>query len=96
MAQAGGVTGSLSPKGRISPSAGLVTVALCGLTTAGRNRLTGIGQWVKRALHTVRTNLAALRYAANAPLEDAGYLHLPEGRRDHAKVTETLYRHDLI
>jgi hypothetical protein len=38
-----------SPQGRIYPLASLVAVALCGLTVAGHDRLTGIGQWVKRA-----------------------------------------------
>jgi predicted transposase YbfD/YdcC len=38
-----------SPQGRIYSLASLVAVALCGLTVAGHDRLTGIGQWVKRA-----------------------------------------------
>jgi len=42
------------------------------------------------------TNLATLRSAIKAALKDAGYLHVPEGRRDHTKVTETLYLHELI
>lgn len=42
------------------------------------------------------TNLATLRSAIKAALTDAGYLHVPEGRRDHTGVTETLYLHELI
>jgi hypothetical protein len=38
-----------SPQGRIYTLASLVAVALCGLTCAGHDRLTGIGQWIKRA-----------------------------------------------
>lgn len=38
-----------SPQGRIYSLASLVTVALCGMTVAGHDRLTGIGQWIKRA-----------------------------------------------
>ena len=38
-----------SPQGRIYPLASLIAVALCGLTVAGHDRLTGIGQWIKRA-----------------------------------------------
>ena len=38
-----------SPQGRIYSLASLVAVALCGLTAAGHDRLTGVGQWVKRA-----------------------------------------------
>src|SRR5512140_317182 len=38
-----------SPQGRIYPLASLVAVSLCGLTAAGHDRLTGIGQWIKRA-----------------------------------------------
>ena len=41
-------------------------------------------------------NLATLRSAVKAALKNVGYLHVPEGRRDHTTVTETLYLHDLI
>ena len=37
------------PQGRIYPLDSLIAVALCGLTAAGHNRLTGIGQRVRRA-----------------------------------------------
>ena len=42
------------------------------------------------------TNLATLRSAIKAALKDVGCLHVPEGRRDHTKVTETLYLHGPI
>jgi predicted transposase YbfD/YdcC len=41
------------------------------------------------------TNLATLRSAIKAALKDVGYLYVPEGRRDHTTVTETLYLHGL-
>ena len=42
------------------------------------------------------TNLATLRSAVKTALKSVGYLYVPEGRRDHANVTETLYLHGLI
>lgn len=42
------------------------------------------------------TNLATLRSAIKAALKDVGYLYIPEGRRDHTQVAETLYLHGLI
>jgi predicted transposase YbfD/YdcC len=42
------------------------------------------------------TNLATLRSTVKAALKDVGYLYAPEGRRDHTKVTEALYLHELI
>lgn len=42
------------------------------------------------------TNLATLRSAVKAALKSVGYLYVPEGRRDHTKVTDTLYLHGLI
>ena len=38
-----------SPRGRIYPLACLVAVALCAFTAAGNDRLTAVGQWIKRA-----------------------------------------------
>ena len=38
-------------------------------------------------------NLATVRAAIIAALEDAGYLHIPEGRRDHTTPAETLRLH---
>jgi predicted transposase YbfD/YdcC len=38
-----------SPQGRIYPLACLVAVALCALSAAGHDRLSAVGQWVKRA-----------------------------------------------
>ena len=38
-------------------------------------------------------NLATIRAAIIAALKDAGYLYIPEGRRDHATPAETLRLH---
>ena len=35
-------------------------------------------------------NLATIRAAVTAVLKDAGYLHIPDGRRDHTTSAETL------
>jgi predicted transposase YbfD/YdcC len=40
-------------------------------------------------------NLATIRAAVIAALKDAGYLHIPEGRRDHTAPAETLRLHHL-
>ena len=40
-------------------------------------------------------NLATIRAAVIAALKDAGYLHVPEGRRDHTTPAETLRLHYL-
>jgi predicted transposase YbfD/YdcC len=40
-------------------------------------------------------NLATIRAAIIAAIKDAGYLHIPEGRRDHTTVAETLHLHRL-
>jgi predicted transposase YbfD/YdcC len=40
-------------------------------------------------------NLAAIRAAIIAALKDAGYLHVPEGRRDHTTPAEALRLHGL-
>ncbi len=40
-------------------------------------------------------NLATIRAAVIAAIKDAGYLHVPEGRRDHATPAETLHLHGL-
>ena len=40
-------------------------------------------------------NLATLRAAITAALKDAGYLHIPEGRRDHTTPAETFRLHGL-
>ena len=40
-------------------------------------------------------NLATIRAAITAALKDAGYLHVPEGRRDHTTPAETLRLHGL-
>ena len=38
-------------------------------------------------------NLATIRAAITAAIKDAGYLHVPEGRRDHTTPAETLRLH---
>jgi predicted transposase YbfD/YdcC len=40
-------------------------------------------------------NLATIRAAIIAAIKQAGYLHIPEGRRDHTTPAETLYLHGL-
>ena len=40
-------------------------------------------------------NLATIRAAIITALKDAGYLHIPEGRRDHSTPAETLCLHGL-
>jgi hypothetical protein len=40
-------------------------------------------------------NLATIRAAIIAALKNAGYLHIPEGRRDHTTPAETLRLHRL-
>jgi hypothetical protein len=40
-------------------------------------------------------NLATIRAAIIAAIKDAGYLHIPEGRRDHSTPAETLRLHGL-
>src|SRR6266700_7918874 len=47
-----------SPRGRIYPLACLVAVALCAFTAAGNDRLTAVGQWIRRAS---QQDLARLR-----------------------------------
>jgi predicted transposase YbfD/YdcC len=40
-------------------------------------------------------NLATIRAAVIAAIKEAGYLHIPEGRRDHTTPAETLRLHGL-
>jgi hypothetical protein len=40
-------------------------------------------------------NLATIRAAIIAAIKDAGYLHVPEGRRDHTTPAEALRLHGL-
>ena len=47
-----------SPQGRIYPLACLMAVALCAFAAAGNDRLTAVGQWIKRAS---QQDLAQLR-----------------------------------
>lgn len=41
-------------------------------------------------------NLATLRATVIAAIKDAGYLYIPEGRRDHIRPIDALYLHELI
>src|SRR2546429_2333492 len=47
-----------SPRGRVYPLACLVAIAVCAFTAAGNDRLTAVGQWIKRAS---QADLARLR-----------------------------------
>src|SRR5689334_21990098 len=47
-----------SPLGRVYPLACLVAIALCAFTAAGNDRLTAVGQWIRRA---GQADLARLR-----------------------------------
>ena len=40
-------------------------------------------------------NLATIRAAIIAAIKDVGYLHVPEGRRDHTTPAEALRLHGL-
>ena len=40
-------------------------------------------------------NLATIRAAIIAAIKDAGYLHIPEGRRDHTTPAEAIHLHGL-
>lgn len=41
-------------------------------------------------------NLATVRAAVIAAIHDAGYLYVPEGRRDHLQPLDALYLHELL
>ena len=43
----------------------------------------------------IAANLATIRAAITTAIKDAGYLHIPEGRRDHNTPAETLRLHGL-
>ena len=47
-----------SPRGRVYPLACLIAIALCAFTAAGNDRLTAVGQWIRRAS---QQDLARLR-----------------------------------
>jgi predicted transposase YbfD/YdcC len=47
-----------SPQGRVYPLACLIAIALCAFTAAGNDRLTAVGQWIRRAS---QQDLARLR-----------------------------------
>jgi predicted transposase YbfD/YdcC len=48
-----------SPRGQIYPLACLIAIALCALTAAGNDRLTAVGQWIKRASQAFLARLRA-------------------------------------
>ena len=59
---------------------------------------TGRGATFSEDTATSRTgsgpaNLATIRAAVIAAIKDAGYLHIPEGRRDHTTPAEALRLH---
>jgi hypothetical protein len=54
-----------SPRGRISPLACLLAIAVCAFTAAGNDRFTAVRQWIRIAS---QANLARLR-AAWDPLD---------------------------
>ncbi len=60
-----------SARGRIYPLPCLVAVAVCALTAAGHDRLTAVGQWIKRAgqqdLARLRLPWDAMAGAAQVP-----------------------------
>ena len=47
-----------SPRGRVYPLACLIAIAVCAFTAAGNDRLTAVGQWIRRA---GQADLARLR-----------------------------------
>ena len=51
-----------SPQGRVYPLACLVAIALCAFTAAGNDRLTAVGQWIKRASQDDLARLRAPQY----------------------------------
>ena len=71
-----------SPQGRIYSLASLIAVALCGLTVAGHDRLTGIGQWIKRSSAQERRRLGL----AWDPM--TGQYRVPTRRRSARRWTD--------
>ncbi len=49
-----------SPRGRVYPLACLVAIALCAFTADGNDRLTAVGQWIRRASQSDLARLRAL------------------------------------
>jgi DDE_Tnp_1-associated len=81
-----------SPQGRIYPLACLIAIALCAFTAAGNDRLTAVGQWIRRA---GQADLARLR----APWDPtAGRCRVPRspavgGQRAVAAIKDAGYLH---
>lgn len=54
------------------------------------------GSWPSRKrAGRITVNLATISAAVIAALKGAGYLHIPEGRRDHTTPAKTLRLHGL-
>jgi hypothetical protein len=58
VAEAGDAAGPALAAGRVYPLACLIAIALCAFTAAGNDRLTAVGQWIRRAS---QADLARLR-----------------------------------
>jgi hypothetical protein len=61
-----------SPRGRIYPLACLIAIALCAFTAAGNDRLTAVGQWIKRASQADLARLRAPVGPDGRPVPGAG------------------------
>ena len=75
-----------SRQGRIYPLACLIAVAVCAFTAAGNDRLTAVGQWIRRAS---QADLARLR-APWDPL--AGRYRAPDEKTSTAGTSWTTSR----
>jgi hypothetical protein len=51
--------------------------------------------WTRTVCRHGPANLATIRAAIIAAIKDAGYLHIPEGRRDHTTPADALCLHSL-
>jgi hypothetical protein len=67
--------------------------ARSGIVARGRAR--GRVRSGRRGSGRGPANLATIRAAVIAAVKNAGYLHVPEGRRDHATPAEALHLHGL-
>jgi hypothetical protein len=61
-----------SPRGQIYPLACLIAIALCAFTAAGNDRLTAVGQWIKRASQADLARLRAPVGPDGRPVPGAG------------------------
>src|SRR5712692_10289627 len=81
-----------SPQGRIYLLACLIAVAVCAFTAAGNDRLTAVGQWIKRAS---QEDLARLRapwdpLAGRYRAPDEKTIRVVPGRLDPRALTRAL------